>query len=69
MKLIQISNMFDQHRFLPFCFGGIFPIPKTVPFWCFACVAILSLSSDEGICIEFDDVVNTLDLDEGGSKV
>ena len=69
MKLTQIPNMFDQHRFPPLCFGGIFPIPKKVPFWCFACVAVRSLSSDEGICIEFDDVVNTLDLDEGGSKV
>lgn len=54
-----------SHHFV--CFGGIFPIPKNGTR--FACVAILSLSSDEGICIEFDDVVNTLDLDKGGSKV
>ena len=49
----------DSHHFV---LGEFFPSPKTVP-------AVFSLSSDEGICIEFDDVVNTLDLDEGGSKV
>ena len=37
---------------------------------CLPCeVAIFSLSGDEGICIEFHDVVNTLDLHERGSKV